>query len=133
MKKLVVALVVLVAICVLAPFGIGKLAEKRVNTGLDKLVEQAPYFKIAKREWKSGWFKSEQVVTVELSEAWAKAMVPAEAGKALEKALGDEAAAGDAAMDAEFPGWVWRASIPWSICPKRSARKSPRSSERSRR
>ena len=92
MKKLVIALAVLVAICLIAPFGIGRLAEKRVNAGLDKLVEQAPYFKIAKREWKGGWFKSEQVVTVELSEAWAKAFMPPGTTEAVEKALGDEGA-----------------------------------------
>ena len=45
MKKLVIALVVLVAICLIAPFGIGRLAEKRVNAQLDKLIEQAPYLR----------------------------------------------------------------------------------------
>ena len=43
MKKIVVSLVVLVLLLVVAPWGIGRLAEQRVNAGLERLVEQAPY------------------------------------------------------------------------------------------
>jgi uncharacterized protein YdgA (DUF945 family) len=103
MKKLVIALVVLVAICLIAPYGIGRVAEQRVNAGLDKLVEQAPYFKIAKREWTGGWFRSEQVLTLEISEAWAKALVPPGATEAVGKALSDDAA-DEAGADVEAAG-----------------------------
>ena len=65
MKKLVVVVVVLVLALLLAPWGVGKVAEKRLNAGLDKLVEEAPYLKIVERKWTGGWFKSEQVVTFE--------------------------------------------------------------------
>jgi hypothetical protein len=43
-----------------APWGIGQLAERRVNAGLDRIVEQAPYLTIAERQWTRGWFRSEQ-------------------------------------------------------------------------
>ena len=95
MKKLVIALVVLVAICLIAPFGIGRLAEKRVNAQLDKLIEQAPYLKIAKREWTSGWFKSEQVVTFGIAEPWAKLMTPS----VLDDAIEQQAEEGDSAAE----------------------------------
>jgi uncharacterized protein YdgA (DUF945 family) len=69
MKKSIVAAIVLVACLLLAPFGFGKLAEKRVNAGLDKLVEQAPFLVIKERTWQGGWFKSSQQVRFELAPA----------------------------------------------------------------
>jgi uncharacterized protein YdgA (DUF945 family) len=69
MKKSIVAAIVLVACLLLAPFGFGKLAEKRVNAGLDKLVEQAPFLVIKERSWQGGWFKSSQEVRIELAPA----------------------------------------------------------------
>ena len=66
MKKIVIVVVVLVLLLVVAPWGIGKVAEKRLNHGLDQLVEAAPYLKIVERKWTAGWFKSEQVVTFEV-------------------------------------------------------------------
>src|SRR5688572_31979347 len=97
MKKIVIVVVVLAAICLIAPFGIGKLAEKRLNASLDKLVENAPYFKIADRKWTGGWFKSEQVVTFELADPWADVMND----KVLKGIFKDESAEAEAAMDAE--------------------------------
>ena len=64
---------------------------------LDKLVENAPYFKIAERKWTGGWFKSEQVVTFELSDTWAQVMNE----KVVKGIFKDESAETDAAMDAE--------------------------------
>jgi uncharacterized protein YdgA (DUF945 family) len=74
MKKIVVVVVVLAAILLLAPYGVGKVAETRMNRGLDKLVEQAPYLVIAERKWTGGWFKSRQEVTFELASPFADAM-----------------------------------------------------------
>jgi uncharacterized protein YdgA (DUF945 family) len=97
MKKLVVVVVVLAAILLLAPYGVGKLAEKRMNHGLDVLVEQAPYLVIAERKWTGGWFKSRQEVTFELAGPFAAAMDP----EKLEEMFKQEAAETEAAMDAE--------------------------------
>jgi uncharacterized protein YdgA (DUF945 family) len=77
MKKIVILVVVLVLLLVVAPWGIGRLAESRVNAGLDKLVEQAPYLSIVERKWTSGWFRSEQEVTFEVLGPWLRAMNPA--------------------------------------------------------
>jgi len=49
MKKIVVAVVVVVLALLVAPWGVGKVAEKRLNAGLDKLVEEAPYLKVVER------------------------------------------------------------------------------------
>ncbi len=65
MKKIVIVVVVLVALLVVAPWGVGKLAEKRLDHGLDQLVEAAPYLTVVERKYTPGWFKSEQVVTFE--------------------------------------------------------------------
>jgi uncharacterized protein YdgA (DUF945 family) len=97
MKKLIVVVVVLVAVLLLAPYGVGKVAESRMNRGLDKLVEQAPYLVIAERKWSGGWFKSRQEVTFELAGPFAAAMNP----EVLAKALADETAENEGAMDAE--------------------------------
>jgi uncharacterized protein YdgA (DUF945 family) len=97
MKKIVIVVVVLAVILLVAPFGIGKVAEGRVNRGLDKLVEQAPYIQVAERKWTGGWFKSEQLVTFKMSDAWADFF----GKKAMGDVLADENAQADAAMDAE--------------------------------
>ena len=76
MKKIVIVVVVLVALLVVAPWGVGRLAEKRLDHGLDKLVEAAPYLKVVERKWTGGWFKSEQVVTFEVSGAWVEGAEP---------------------------------------------------------
>jgi hypothetical protein len=101
MKKIVIVVVVLVAVLLLAPFAVGRLAEARVNKGLDKLVEQAPYLAIADRKWSGGWFKSEQVVTFELSDTFKKMMDP----ESLKAIAEQQVAAGatDAAGEAEAP------------------------------
>jgi len=85
-KKIVVLLVVLVLLLVVAPWGIGRLAEQRVNAGLERLGEQAPYLRIVERDWTPGWFRSEQEVTFEFSGPWIKAMNPATVLAEIEKA-----------------------------------------------
>src|SRR5262245_9598943 len=103
MKKLVIVVVVLAALLLVAPFGIGKLAEKRINKGLDKLVEEAPYLTIVERKYTSGWFKSEQEVTFEVFSAWMKALEPKAVEEAVEDAAVDDGDAdeeGDAAAPA---------------------------------
>ncbi len=94
MKKIVVVVVVLVLALLVAPWGVGKLAEKRLDVGLDKLVEQAPYLKVVDRKWTGGWFKSEQVVTFEAFSSWIDAMNPKKIEEAMKK---------DAAEAAEAP------------------------------
>ena len=42
MKKLGIIVVVLAVVLLVAPFGIGKIAEKRLNAGIDKAMEQVP-------------------------------------------------------------------------------------------
>ena len=70
MKKIVIVVVVLVALLVLAPLGIGKLAEKRIDHGLAQLTEMAPYLKVVESKYTKGWYKSEQVVTFEAFGPW---------------------------------------------------------------
>jgi uncharacterized protein YdgA (DUF945 family) len=97
MKKLIVLAVVLVLALVVAPWGVGRLAEKRLDRGLEQLVEAAPYLKVVERKWTGGWFKSEQVVTFEAFGAWIEAMNP----KAIEAAMRrDSVEAADADVDA---------------------------------
>ena len=84
MKKTGILLGVLVLLLVVAPWGIGRIAEKRVNAGLDRLVEEAPYLSIVERNWTSGWFRSEQTVTFEVMGPWLKAMNPATVLDAIE-------------------------------------------------
>jgi uncharacterized protein YdgA (DUF945 family) len=96
--------VVLVALLLVAPYGIGKIAEKRLDRGLDKLVQEAPYLTIVERKYTPGWFKSEQVVTFEVFSAWMKALEPKAMEKAMEDAIEtEEQAEGDAAGDAAAP------------------------------
>src|SRR5688572_26533005 len=79
MKKIVTLAVILGLLLVVAPWGIGRLAEQRVNAGLDKLVQEAPYLKIVERKWTSGWFRSEQQVTFEAFGDWARVFNDAKA------------------------------------------------------
>src|SRR5262245_26938799 len=87
MKKLVIGVVVVVLVLLLAPKGVGSLAEKRLDEGIDRLVEQAPYLTVVDKKWTGGWFKSEQVVTFEVFSAWVDAVSP----KVLEDAMKKEA------------------------------------------
>ena len=77
MKKITIAVLLLVLILLVAPWGIGQLAERRVNAGLDRIVEQAPYLTIAERQWTRGWFRSEQKVTFEVPGTAMHALDPA--------------------------------------------------------
>ena len=74
MKKIVVLVIALVLLLGVAPWGIGRMAEQRVNAGLDRFIEQAPYLSIVERQWTSGWFRSEQQVTFEVLGPWLEAM-----------------------------------------------------------
>jgi uncharacterized protein YdgA (DUF945 family) len=76
MKKSIIAAVILIACLVLAPFGFGKIAAKRLDAGLDKLATQAPYFVIKDRSWEGGWFKSRQTVTLELAPGMRALVMP---------------------------------------------------------
>lgn len=76
MKSYMTAAVVLILLLVAAPWGIGKLAEQRVNSGLDELVKTAPYLSIVERKWQRGWFTSEQEVTFEVLGPWLRALSP---------------------------------------------------------
>src|SRR3569832_534563 len=73
MKKIIVAVVVLLLALVVAPWGVGRVVEKRVNDGLDQLVKQASFFCFVERFWTGGWFRSEQVVTFEGLGPWTRA------------------------------------------------------------
>jgi uncharacterized protein YdgA (DUF945 family) len=101
-KKIVIVVVVLVALLAVAPWGVGKVAEKRLDHGLDKLVEAAPYLTVVERKYTPGWFKSEQVVTFEAFGPWMKALSP----KALEDAMTEaaESADGDVEAEEKLPG-----------------------------
>jgi uncharacterized protein YdgA (DUF945 family) len=65
MKKVIASVVVLALLFVCAPWGMGRIAESRLNKALDKAVKEAPYIKIAERKWTQGWFHSEQTVSFE--------------------------------------------------------------------
>jgi uncharacterized protein YdgA (DUF945 family) len=97
MKKIVVVVVVLAAILLVAPYGIGKIAEKKVDKGLDRILQEAPYFTIVSRKWTGGWFKSQQELVIELSPVITQGMD----SKAIAKAIVDETAEAEAAMSAE--------------------------------
>ena len=97
MRKIVVVVAVLVLALIVAPWGVGKVAEKRLNAGLDKLVEQAPYLKVVDRKWTGGWFKSEQIVTFEAFSSWIDAMNP----KAIEDAMKKDAAEAESSVESD--------------------------------
>jgi len=115
MKKLVIAAVVLVLALIVAPWGVGKVAEKRLNEGLDKLVEQAPYLKVVDRKWTGGWFKSEQVVTFEAFSSWMDAMNPQKIEEALKKEVAE--AEGESEGEPEAPGEPAVAASPDAVPP----------------
>ena len=97
MKKITIIVLALLAVLVVAPWGIGRLAEQRVNAGLDRIVLEAPYLSIVERNWTRGWFRSEQQVTFEVVGPWARAMNPATVLEDFKKAQAE----GEAAMAAE--------------------------------
>ena len=102
MKKMVTVVVALVLALVVAPWGVGKLAEQRLNHGLDKLVEVAPYLKVVERKYTGGWFKSEQVVTFEALSSWMRALSP----KALEEVMKKEGTTPEATVESEVDAAV---------------------------
>ena len=97
MKKIVVVVAVLALALIVAPWGVGRVAETRLNAGLDKLVEQAPYLKVVDRKWTGGWFKSEQIVTFEAFSSWFDAMNP----KAIEDAMKKDAAEAGSSVESD--------------------------------
>jgi uncharacterized protein YdgA (DUF945 family) len=100
MKKIVTVVVVLAALLLVAPWGVGKLAEKRLDYGLEQLVKAAPYLKVVERKYTGGWFKSEQVVTFEVFGDWMKALSP----KAIEDAMSKSGTAPDIETDVVLQG-----------------------------
>ena len=66
MKKIVIVVVVLVALLVVAPWGVGKLAEKRLDHGLEQARRSRAVPHGRRTQVHGGWFKSEQVVTFEV-------------------------------------------------------------------
>ena len=100
MKKIIAVVVVLALLLGVAPWGIGQLAEKRVNAGLDQLVQQAPYLSIVERKWTRGWFRSEQEVTFELFGPMLKAV---QAAIAAEKLKTSEQSAEAAQPESDAP------------------------------
>ncbi len=65
-KSVILVIAVLLLVLLAAPWGIGKIAESRVDRGVEQLVEVAPYLRIAERKYTPGWFRSEQEVTFEV-------------------------------------------------------------------
>lgn len=104
MKKIVVAIVVVVLLLVAAPWGIGKLAEQRVDRGLDQVGEVAPYLRIVERKYTPGWFRSEQEVTFEVVGPWTGAFGKSAAvAQAMEQAAAPAPIPGDAAAESTPP------------------------------
>jgi uncharacterized protein YdgA (DUF945 family) len=66
MKKLVAVVVALILVLAAAPWFMGRMAHSRIDRGLDSLVKEIPYIKIAERKWTSGWFRSESLVTFQV-------------------------------------------------------------------
>jgi len=79
MKKFGIAAVLLLALALIAPWGVGQLAKRRVNDGLDQLIEAAPYLGIVERKYTPGWFRSEMEVTFEVRSPAMGALNPAAA------------------------------------------------------
>lgn len=67
MKRILIGVALLALLLVVAPWGIGKVAESRVDASLEQLIEAAPYLTIAERRYTAGWFSSEQEVTFEVT------------------------------------------------------------------
>ncbi len=66
MKKSAAILVAWVLIVLATgPWFMGGIAHSRFDRGLDKLVEQVPYIKVAERKWTRGWLHSQSEVTFE--------------------------------------------------------------------
>jgi len=99
-RKIVIVVIVLVLLFGVTPWGIGRVAEARVNAGLDRLIHEAPYLSIVERKWTSGWFRSEQEVTFEVFGPWMRAMNPATVLADVKKAE-EAAAAGRAGRQLE--------------------------------
>lgn len=64
MKKTLIAVLVLVAILLLAPLALGRLAERHAVTMLDAAAEKAPWLSVVDHQWQRGWFRSRQQVTL---------------------------------------------------------------------
>ncbi len=99
MKKLVAAAAALVALLVFAPWGFGKLAERHIDEGINRVLEEMPYMAVVERKYTAGWFRSEQIVTFELRNPWTDMLQEVMAGKPA--APQGEAAAGHDEDDAD--------------------------------
>ena len=69
MKKPLIAVLVLVAILLLAPLFLGRLAERHTAAALEEVTGLAPYLSVVDHEWDRGWFRSRQRVTLEVIQA----------------------------------------------------------------
>jgi uncharacterized protein YdgA (DUF945 family) len=90
-KKSVIVVLVLLLVLVAAPWGIGKVAEQRVDRGVEQIVELAPYLRVAERKYTPGWFRSEQEVTFEVLGPWTNALGTSAALEAMANAVGSGA------------------------------------------
>lgn len=66
MKKYLALAAALVLLLGIAPVGMGSLAQRRIDRGVDTLVASTPWLRVVERRWTRGWFGSEQLLTVEL-------------------------------------------------------------------
>lgn len=66
MKKTAVAVLVVLAILLLTPLALGRLAERHAVALLDGATEDTSYLSVVGHEWERGWFRSRQQVTLEL-------------------------------------------------------------------
>ncbi len=66
MKKILGIAVTLLLLLAVGPWAMGHVAKRRVDRGVDVMVEAAPYLHVVERQWTSGWFRSEQRVTFEV-------------------------------------------------------------------
>jgi len=64
-KTLIIGALLLAALLLLAPPGLGRFAEQQANVLLDDLSTQVPYVTVVERNWERGWFTSRQTVTLE--------------------------------------------------------------------
>jgi uncharacterized protein YdgA (DUF945 family) len=72
MKKIVTGLVIVAVILLAAPWGIGRIAEARVDQQIDQFVEQVPFLGVVERKYARGWFRSTSEVTFEVLGPWAR-------------------------------------------------------------
>jgi uncharacterized protein YdgA (DUF945 family) len=78
LKKIIAALLVLALVLAAAPWGMGRIAQSRIDKGLASMVRKAGYIRIVESRWSGGWFHSGQLVTFEIVPPNAPRDAPAE-------------------------------------------------------